>query len=91
MPLAQTSTTPQLRDHFARLARTWVRLADDLERTWVIVETDDDRDRAPSWLDLGPHQAANASVLRSLFEQVAAWLEFLQQVKQRLVADYLGR
>src|SRR5262245_51503229 len=31
--LAQTSTTPQGRDHFAKLARTWIKLAEDLERS----------------------------------------------------------
>jgi hypothetical protein len=30
--LAQTGTTPQSRDQFASLARTWIKLADDLER-----------------------------------------------------------
>jgi hypothetical protein len=30
--LAQTSATPQGRDHFAKLARTWIRLAEDLEK-----------------------------------------------------------
>jgi hypothetical protein len=30
--LAQTSVTPQARDHFAKLARTWIRLAEDLEK-----------------------------------------------------------
>jgi hypothetical protein len=30
--LAQTSATPQGRDHFAKLARTWITLAEDLER-----------------------------------------------------------
>ena len=29
--LAQTATTPQSREHFANLAQTWVRLADELE------------------------------------------------------------
>jgi hypothetical protein len=29
---AQTCGTPQARDHFAKLARTWIKLADDLER-----------------------------------------------------------
>ena len=29
--LAQTGTTPQSREHFASLAQTWVRLAEDLE------------------------------------------------------------
>jgi hypothetical protein len=31
--LAQTAITPQSRDHFASLARTWINLADDLERS----------------------------------------------------------
>ena len=30
--LAQTAATPQSREHFANLAQTWVRLAEDLER-----------------------------------------------------------
>jgi hypothetical protein len=29
--LVQTSATRQARDHFAKLAKTWIRLADDLE------------------------------------------------------------
>jgi hypothetical protein len=29
--LAQTAATPQSREHFANLAQTWVRLAEDLE------------------------------------------------------------
>ena len=32
--LAQTSASPQSREEFASLARTWIRLADDLESTW---------------------------------------------------------
>jgi hypothetical protein len=31
--LAQTSATRKGRDHFAKLARTWIRLAEDLERS----------------------------------------------------------
>ena len=31
--LAQTSASPQAREEFANLARTWIRLADDLEQT----------------------------------------------------------
>ena len=31
--LAQTSASPQAREHFANLARTWIRLADELETT----------------------------------------------------------
>jgi hypothetical protein len=30
--LAQTLPTPEGRNHFAKLARTWIRLAEDLER-----------------------------------------------------------
>jgi hypothetical protein len=40
--LAQTSATPQTREQFANLARTWIRLADDLERTLAILEADDE-------------------------------------------------
>ena len=40
--LAQTSSTPQAREQFANLARTWIRLADDLERTLVILDVEDD-------------------------------------------------
>ena len=31
--LAQTSATRRGRDHIAKLARTWIRLAEDLERS----------------------------------------------------------
>ena len=31
--LAKTAASPQAREEFANLARTWIRLADDLERT----------------------------------------------------------
>ena len=30
--LAQTLATPQARDHFAELARSWIKLSEDLER-----------------------------------------------------------
>ena len=30
--LAQTSATPQARDHFAKLARSWIKMAEALER-----------------------------------------------------------
>src|SRR5262245_37568957 len=36
--LAQTSVTRQARDHFAKLARTWIRLADDLERSRAFID-----------------------------------------------------
>jgi hypothetical protein len=35
--LAQTSATPQARDHFAKLARTWIRLAEELEKAQVFL------------------------------------------------------
>jgi hypothetical protein len=40
--LAQTSPYPVAREQFASLARTWIRLADDLERTLAILEVEDD-------------------------------------------------
>ena len=40
--LAQTSLTPQAREQFANTARTWIRLADDLERTSVILDVEGD-------------------------------------------------
>ena len=40
--LAQTSTSPQTREQFASLARTWIRLADDLERTLAILDAEED-------------------------------------------------
>jgi hypothetical protein len=40
--LAQTSASPQAREQFANLARTWIRLADDLERTLAILDEEDD-------------------------------------------------
>ena len=30
--LAQALATPQARDHFAKLARSWIKLAEDLDR-----------------------------------------------------------
>ena len=31
--LAKGATTPELRNHFAKLARTWIKLADELEQS----------------------------------------------------------
>ena len=42
--LAQTLASPQARERFASLANTWLRLADDLERTLALLETFDDED-----------------------------------------------
>jgi hypothetical protein len=43
--LAQTSATPQGRDHFAKLARTWIRLAEDLERNRLFLDDEAEPDR----------------------------------------------
>jgi hypothetical protein len=40
--LAQTSASPVAREQFASLARTWIRLADDLERSLIILDAEDD-------------------------------------------------
>jgi hypothetical protein len=40
--LAQTSPYPEARKHFADLARTWIRLADDLEQSRAFLDALDD-------------------------------------------------
>jgi hypothetical protein len=40
--LAQTAGTPESREHFAKLARTWIRLADDLEQSQAFLAALDD-------------------------------------------------
>ena len=40
--LAQTSASPQAREEFANLARTWIRLADDLEQTLAFFDVLED-------------------------------------------------
>ena len=40
--LAQTSASPQARERFANLARTWIRLADELERTLAFIDALDE-------------------------------------------------
>ena len=35
--LAQTSATPQSREHFAQLARTWITLAEEIEQNEALV------------------------------------------------------
>ena len=42
--LAQTAATPKARDHFAKLARTWIRLADKLERNPLSLDEELDED-----------------------------------------------
>jgi hypothetical protein len=39
--LAQTLSTPRARDHFAKLARAWIKLADDLERGRAILDQEE--------------------------------------------------
>ena len=40
--LAQTSQSQQAREQFSNLARTWIKLADDLERTEAFLAPLDD-------------------------------------------------
>jgi len=40
--LAQTSASPQAKQEFASLAQTWIKLADDLERTQNFLDARDD-------------------------------------------------
>jgi hypothetical protein len=40
--LAQTSSSQQARDQFANLARTWIRLADEIESTDAFLTALDD-------------------------------------------------
>jgi hypothetical protein len=35
--LAKSASTPELRDHFAKLARTWIRVADELEQSEALL------------------------------------------------------
>jgi hypothetical protein len=42
--LAQTATSPQAREELARLASTWIKLAEDLERTLALIEEIDDEE-----------------------------------------------
>ena len=42
--LAKGASTPELRDHFAKLARTWIKLAEELEQAealLAVIEQDD--------------------------------------------------
>jgi len=40
--LAKTAASPQAREEFANLGRTWIRLADDLERTLAFLDVLED-------------------------------------------------
>ena len=40
--LAKTAATPEHRNRFAHLARTWIRLAEELERIQAVLAEDED-------------------------------------------------
>ena len=40
--LAKTAESPEARDRFARLARPWIRLAEELERMQEVLAEDED-------------------------------------------------
>ena len=40
--LAKTAATPEDRNRFAHLARTWIRLAEELERMQAVLAEDED-------------------------------------------------
>ena len=42
MQLAKTAESPEARDRFARLARPWIRLAEELERMQEVLAEDED-------------------------------------------------
>ena len=45
--LAQTATTPQSSEHFANLAQTWVRLAEELESAQAFLSSLDEERTEP--------------------------------------------
>jgi ubiquinone biosynthesis protein UbiJ len=47
MQLAQTAPSPEAREHFADLARTWLRLAGDIESGQALVDLLDDLEPEP--------------------------------------------
>ena len=42
--LAKGASTPEQRDHFAKLARTWIKLAEDLEQTAAFLAAIEDEE-----------------------------------------------
>jgi hypothetical protein len=46
--LAQTSPDPHAREHFARLARTWIKLANDIERSQAFLRATEDDEIEPN-------------------------------------------
>ena len=47
MQISQTATSPEAREHFANLARTWLRLAGDLESSQALIDLLDDFEPEP--------------------------------------------
>jgi len=43
--LAKTAESPEARDRFAHLARTWIRLAEELERMQAVLAEDEDEQK----------------------------------------------
>jgi ubiquinone biosynthesis protein UbiJ len=47
MQISDASASPEARKHFADLARTWLRLAGDLESGQALIDLLDDLEREP--------------------------------------------
>jgi ubiquinone biosynthesis protein UbiJ len=47
MQISDASASPEAREHFADLARTWLRLAGDLESGQALIDLLDDLEREP--------------------------------------------
>jgi hypothetical protein len=47
MQISQASAPPDVREHFAGLARTWLRLAGDIESGQALIDLLDDLEREP--------------------------------------------
>jgi hypothetical protein len=43
--LAQATSIPQRREYFAKLARTWIELAEELERSHELLDEDEPKKR----------------------------------------------
>ena len=69
--LAKGASTPEQRDHFAKLARTWIKLAEELEQTEVFLR----RLRTTSQ----PSRSATVA----LIVQRKSWLSFSHKASLR--------
>jgi ubiquinone biosynthesis protein UbiJ len=47
MQISQASASPEAREHFANLARTWLRLAGDLENGQALIDLLNDLEPEP--------------------------------------------